>query len=110
MTPQDHKEIGKSIAQSMKDEGMIKDAVEQIIPPILERHKKEFAKEFSKNLESLAKQNGFDCGDSFENQKDLAHLRSDRIAEEGNIRRVKEWAFGVSLVGIAAFLGIDRFL
>ena len=110
MSDIDHVKLGKSIAKAMKSEGMIKEVVHELIPPLLEKHKREIIRDNAEQLRAVATQNGFDCDDVFENQKDLAHLRADRVAAESNVRRIKEWAFGVSLAGIAAFLGIDKLL
>lgn len=104
----DHKKIAEGIAKELMEGGMIKDVVTSVLPPILDEHKKEIIKSNRRELYDLAKQNGLDCEDWSNNQKDLAHLRNDRLSADSNVRKIKEMGFFGSIIAIIAYLGLDK--
>lgn len=100
MSDIDYKKLGKKIAESMAEDGHIKAGVNNVISPMLEKHKRETIKE----IRTMAISIGIDCDDQLENQKDFLHLRKSRISNENIWARVKGESIRLGGVGLVAFL------
>ena len=101
----DYEELGRNIALTMAKQGHIKQAVSQIMPPMLEKHRKETIEE----IKQMALSIGIDCSDTTQNQRDFAHLRTSRERDENIVNQVKDWSFKASVLALMAWLGFDSF-